>query len=344
MFNTVQLHLTYIWLDSNCQIRQTVKIIENKYEGEVIIHRHDLNRKSLSHIVYMIPNIYIDGSETNQSTSDNFEILLNPQVCYILPDNKPDKDGFIRLLILSDCHIQIEKNNYVPHPENTRHKAHNIFNQQHKNTDGSLIPITDIVCPLYTIKHNFIVHTSEPIKINSTKFYCIDSLLEHIINEIIIKSHLMELNILGYFFRNNNEIEIHIQNYGLTACDDLIILRYLVNRIFSQYNYTINTDNTINTYVNYSDSYMRGDAKSPLNYSPYEHIMYSISQLEKNHSECTKFTYGIANKNVSICIPKNTHFEQKGHIEDRRSSNNFDPYKTLSDIYKTITEGIYPSN
>lgn len=146
------------------------------------------------------------------------------------------------------------------------------------------------------------------------------------VDEIMIKAHKMELNVVGSNFEvAPGQAEIQLLEYGLNACDDLVMLRYLMTRVVNEYDCRINLHpkpiigdyNGSGAHVNYSDVFMRGEIPSPKNYTPYQHIMHAISKLEENHqkhiacyghdndkrltgehetSSLTTFTYGIANR------------------------------------------------
>ena len=47
------------------------------------------------------------------------------------------------------------------------------------------------------------------------------------------------------------------------------------------------------------------------------------------------FSFGVANRNVSIRIPRGVAEEKKGYLEDRRPSSNCDPYAVCDALVRT---------
>lgn len=378
MSNKMPLHLTYIWLDGNGELRNKVKIMNNVHDGTPIINKYIINQDTLSQCIHKLPIWNFDGSSTGQATRDNSEVILIPKQCYNSFDNT-DADKFIRLLVLCECYLPFDNNNYTPHPTNYRYHAEHIFSKKIINERGNAISISSVFKPLFGIEQEFFIVNKDgnPVEFNPNesqgRFYCaVDSPMEKIVNDMMVTSHLIGLNVVGCNFEvAPSQAEIQLLEYGLKACDDLIMLRYVMHRIASKYGYRINLHpkplsgdwNGSGAHVNYSDVFMRGETKSTMNMTSYDHIMHGISNLSNNHQkhiECygvdnhlrltgehetssiDKFTYGIANRGASVRIPRSTHFAGKGYFEDRRPASNFNPYQVLPLIFSTTSTDIIP--
>jgi glutamine synthetase len=380
MSNLTPLHLTYIWVDGNYGLRSKVKIMDNLHDGTPIVNKYIINQGVLSKCIQLLPIWNFDGSSTGQASRDNSEVILIPKRCYKSFDNT-DTDKFVRLLVLCECYLPFDNGHYTPHPTNHRYNAEKTFSETFKNEQGNHIPVSDIYAPLYGIEQEFFIIDKDgnPIEYNPNepqgRFYCaVDSPMEKIINEMMTTAHAINLNVVGCNFEvAPGQAEIQLLEYGLKACDDLMMLRYVMHRVASKYGYRINLHpkpltgdwNGSGAHVNYSDKFMRGESASPMNMTPYEHILHGISQLSNNHqkhiacygvdnhkrltgehetSSIDTFTYGIANRGASVRIPRSTHFTGKGYFEDRRPASNFDPYQVLPLIFKTTSTDIIPFN
>ena len=96
-----------------------------------------------------------------------------------------------------------------------------------------------------------------------------------------------------------------------------------------------------------------GDSKK----TGLEYIYEGIEKLSKKHTEHMKyygkdnilrltgkhetssyntFSWGEANRSVSIRIGKDTLNNKKGYFEDRRPASNIDPYLATGIIFKTV--------
>ena len=153
--------------------------------------------------------------------------------------------------------------------------------------------------------------------------------------------------------------ELQVCAEGIKAGDQLIMLRYILNRTAEQYGLSINYHpkpaegdwNGSGCHVNFSTTKMREDGG-------YQLILDAIKKLEQKHQQhmeaygadnqlrmtgahetasYDKFSYGVANRGASVRIPRSTEAEQKGYLEDRRPASNMDPYVVTSMIFATTS-------
>ena len=330
--------LEYIWIDGYNDIRGKTRIIDSTSE--------ELNLSN-------IPNWNFDGSSTGQAEGSNSEVILRPVKIY--------KNPFINTkykpsIILCDTWLP----NGDPHPSNTRINAVKIFDQKLE------------LQPWFGIEQEFFIINSKnnlPIGFNDNgsaspqgKYYCgVGGSKCHgrsIAEEVLYKCLDIGLNITGLNFEvAPGQCELQLKDIGIDAADELIILRYILNRTAEKYFLDIDYSakplkgdwNGSGCHVNFSTKPMRED-------NGFLVIEEAIKKLSKNHKEhlavycddnkdrltgqhetssIDKFTYGVGDRSASIRIPSETKTNKKGYFEDRRPSSSMDPYLVTSILFKT---------
>jgi glutamine synthetase len=349
-------HLTYIWLDSEETLRQKVRILEQ--DKELVLEN--------------VPIWNFDGSSTGQATRENSEVLLVPCRLYHSAELNNSYESYY---VLSECCVTGENGTIVPHPTNHRYNAEYMFNRKKDNTT-----LEDYFKPWFGIEQEFFVidpKTNFPVDYIPTgkqgEFYCAsDSKLNDMINNMMLCSREIGINVVGYNTESApGQAELQLLCQGLKACDDLIIMRYVIIQTAKKYGYRINFHpkvlksdwNGSGAHVNYSTLQMRDPTQSNANglTDCYDHIMHAIYKFEENHqkhiavygkdnelrltgehetSDINTFSYGIANRGCSIRIPTITHQQRYGYIEDRRPSSNFNPYLVLPLIFESSISGL----
>ena len=319
----------YIWLDVNKKFRSKIRVCSLEQ-------------------VYEEPWSY-DGSSTGQATTESSEILLFPKKIIPGPFN------INNYLVL--CSTSYNKD--------SRNQTEKIFNEliEHK--------------PMFGFEQEFFVidrNTNQVVGYNKLKnhqnkqfdYYCgvgaNNVYFRDFMNEVLENCLISGINVNGYNFEVAvGQAEFQVTGIGIDACDQLLLLRYIIERTGEKYNFIINYDckllgkewNGSGLHTNFSTEYMRNNPKDK------NYIINLIEKLGSKHNEAmkiygdnnhlrltgihetssfTKFTYGIGDRSASVRIPlpKNTNdiFYAK-YFEDRRPASNADPYLVASFILST---------
>jgi glutamine synthetase len=322
----------YIWLDGTQGLRSKTRIGLNNNPSEW----------------------NYDGSSTQQADGNDSEVILKPVKKYLNPfHSQKDCEEYLVL-----CETYLPNGN--PHKTNTRSIANTIFKH------GKV----ELFKPFFGIEHEFFVidnTTGKPLgfpteeNASQGKYYCaVGGPLREFLDKALNKCMEAGVIVTG----SNMEVcpgqaEIQVCDEGIAAGDDSIILKYILERLAGQYNYSIDFSakpvegdwNGSGCHVNFSTLTMREPGG-------YEEIINAIKRLEKKHKEhialygednkdrltgkhetssMETFTYGVADRGASIRIPRETDKKQCGYFEDRRPSSSADMYLVTSKIYETVT-------
>ncbi len=315
--------IEYIWIDGYGHTRSKTRVLHMKH-----VQLQD------------IPHWNYDGSSTGQATTEKSEVIIKPVALY--------KSPFIHIDYLVLCDTWLPSGE--PHPTNTRinyptssHGERFGFEQEFFLTDK---------------RGHILTSSNEP----QGDYYCGVG-ANHAIERACITEAMMNciyagLNITGM----NAEVapaqwELQIDDMGITACDGLWMLRYILTRTVELYGFGINFKpkpfanmNGSGCHTNFSTTLMR-------NKNGYEYILHTIYELSKRHkddithygldnrmrlsgtcetSSYDTFTYGVADRTASIRIPTDTHHHKCGYLEDRRPASNMDPYVVARILLTTI--------
>lgn len=328
MKNCSQYVCEYIWIGGSGELRSKTRVLRD------IILKID-----------SIPEWNYDGSSTKQAPSDgNTEVILKP--CAIFKDPFRFIDRHICILVLCDTY----DNNGNPLSTNHRNKAASIF----KNVT-SHIPWFGLEQE-YSIK----INSNSITPVNNESHYCgfANKLERTIVEEHLSACILIDLNISGINAEVASEQwEFQIgPSEGINAADELIIARYLLQRVAEKYHATIDYSPKITETANGSGCHINFSTETMRQPNGINEIMSSIEKLERRHTEhinvygeknhlrltgkhetsdLNKFTWGIGTRNTSVRIPNMTQKNGCGYFEDRRPAANIDPYQATSIIAET---------
>ncbi len=317
--------LEYIWLDGYTpepNLRSKTKVLT--LENEPVLES--------------LPIWNFDGSSTQQAEGNFSDCLLKPVKMVRDPQRK---NGYLVL-------CEVLNPDMTPHVSNTRsHIKDNMnmwvgFEQEYFIYEGEL--------PLG--------HTKGKMKPQG-EYYCGIG-TDNVSGRNIVEHHLdiclsAGLNVTGI----NAEValgqwEFQVMGKGtLESCDQLILCRYLLQRVAETYNVNIEYHpkplhgdwNGSGLHTNFSNKKMRevgGKEYFDAIFNVFElnhmkHIenygAYNEMRLTGKHEtqSIDKFSYGISDRGSSIRIPQVTvNNGWKGYVEDRRPASNGNPYKIHS--------------
>lgn len=319
----------YIWIGGRGEIRSKTKVIKTS----------DLKNSNY-------PEWNYDGSSTEQASSDgNTEVILKPVAQYIDPLRKID--NACCMLILCDTY----DNDGRPLPTNFRENASRIFSSKLDEE------------PWFGIEQEYFLVFHEKDDYAETKFfhYCgnVGDKLERKIAETHLKSCLEAgLQISGINSEvSPNQWEFQIgPAVGIDAGDQLIIARFLLERIAEWHNASVNYYPKPFSHINGSGCHINFSTKDMRELNGYEIIKSCMPKLERRHKEhieaygkdnhlrltgihetssMEKFSFGVGTRNTSVRIPNQTDKDGSGYFEDRRPAANIDPYRATSILFET---------
>jgi glutamine synthetase len=323
----------YIWLDGYTpepNLRSKTKVINFTKEDFTISD---------------LPMWTFDGSSTKQAEGVDSDCLLKPVKMIKDPQRK---NGYLVL-------CEVLNPDETPHISNTRSKI----------TDDSNLWL-GFEQEFFIYKKGLPLGHSEVSLRPQGEYYCGIG-HENVSGRDIIEHHLdvcisAGLNMTGI----NAEValgqwEYQVMGKGtLEACDQLIISRYLLNRLSETYGVSIeyhpkplgNTDwNGSGMHTNFSTKLMREEGGKEL----FDEIFRVLKSNHQKHIEVygsdnekrltgkhetqsiDKFSWGVSDRGASIRIPQSTVKNGwRGYLEDRRPASNACPYK----IAKQLTESL----
>ena len=324
----------YLWIGGEGELRSKTRVFK---AGEVCLDGN-----------LVVPNWNYDGSSTKQAASDgNTEVILKPHSIFADPFRKGEKSECY--IVLCDTYEPSGK----PLPTNHRYNADKLFNAR-----------VDEV-PWFGLEQEYflVLNSTESVNripVPDGRHYCGQSTR---VERIIVEKHLHACLYAGLTISGiNSEVSEDQWEFqigpciGICAADQLIVARYLLERVAELYNASINyypkPSSLINgsgCHINFSTASMR----APGGLKVIESCMPKLEKRHKEHiavygehnelrltgkhetSDMNKFSFGVGTRNTSVRIPTQTAKDGFGYFEDRRPASNIDPYKATSIVFKT---------
>ena len=322
--------LEYIWIGGNGEIRSKTRVLYNNCEN------------------IDIPIWNYDGSSTEQADSNkNTEVILKPCKKFINPLIQYNNN--IHYLILCETY----DTDLNPLPTNHRHNATKIFDQK-----------LDLE-PWFGLEQEyFMIHKSQSyvdVCEEDGRYYCGTQLNN--IERKIVEEHLQaclsaKITMSGL----NAEVAPNQWEFqvgpctGIDAGDELIIARFLLERIAEKYDVKINYIPKLRNDINGSGCHTNFSTSLTRCENGIIEIYNCMSKLENKHNEhiqvygkdnemrltgvhetssIRNFSFGVGTRNTSVRIPNQVVKDGCGYFEDRRPAANIDPYQVTSIIFKT---------
>jgi glutamine synthetase len=320
--------LEYIWLGGKGEIRSKTRVIHSFLP---------CNADCISDWNY-------DGSSTWQADSNSdTEIVLKPREVYKNP--LIALNNTVCYLVLCDTY----DSNGNPTSTNHRYLANELFEKGEEYE------------PWFGLEQEYFMEIESKSVFSSDGFhYCGKSVNN--IERTIAEEHMLacieaELNISGI----NSEVANFQWEFqvgpceGIMAADQLIIARYLLERIAEKYDVKINYHPKPSKFINGSGCHINFSTYRTRYEDGIEEIHRCIKCLGENHEELIKvygnnndlrltgfhetssyekFSWGIGTRNTSVRIPNQAVREKRGYFEDRRPAANIDPYLATSNLFK----------
>ncbi|KAL3137249.1 glutamate--ammonia ligase [Trebouxia sp. C0010 RCD-2024] len=303
-----------------------------------------------------LPVWNFDGSSTGQAPGDDSEVFLVPRAMYPDPFRQPGDN----ILVMCDCYEPPRvdesgetKTPMKPIPTNTRHAA-NLAMEKAKDQE-----------PWFGIEQEYtLLNSATKWPLGWPKngypgpqgpYYCSAGAGAAIGREVI-EAHYKACMFAGIDISGVNaevmpgQWEFQVGPVtGIAAGDQMWMARYLLLRVGELYNVIGSFDpkpvpgdwNGAGGHVNFSSNATRKEGTG------WDEIKKQIGKLEKKHalhiasygegnerrltgkhetSSMEDFSWGVANRSVSIRVGRDVPVDKCGYYEDRRPASNLDPY------------------
>lgn len=352
------LKFEYVWTDGD-----SPKNIRSK----VRYQRMNINslEQMKNNLVRLTPQWSFDGSSTLQADASDSDCMLNPVKVVANPMDPPSRINGESISYIVLCEVQDSEGN--PHKTNTRSSL--IKTVQSTEMNDLIVGfeqeyvITDPVTGKPVGWSDY--EDSKPP--SQGKYYCgVGS--DVIRGRKLADSHAFLCNKIGIgIFGTNAEVMLSQWEYQtiprpvLMAADDVILSRFILQRLAEDMNLAISYDpklidgdwNGSGGHINFSTEYMRKE-------SDIAYLNLLCGSMEKYHEESLEvygkgndkrltgkhetssideFTWGERDRSASIRIPHSTVKNGgKGHLEDRRPASNIDPYEAFNYLFTTINK------
>lgn len=335
-----------------------------------------------------IPVWNFDGSSTGQATGHESDVILRPVHIYENPfysDTKIHGEPMLAYIVLCECYNK----DYTTHATNTRvacslsaekfalseclfgiEQEYVLFERLRPNIggDNDYVMFDEIITPENAPSKTCLpykwISRNDPGKGPQGPYYC-SAGGDRSFGRVIADEHMLlclkaGIEICG----TNSEVMASQWEFQVGACDplktcdDLIVARYILNKVTEKYNCWASFHpkpykgdwNGSGAHTNFSTKEMRApggfkyvlEACEKMRATHTEHIqIYGIDnelRLTGAHETAaiTEYNWGVGNRGCSVRIPLHVFNNGCGYLEDRRPASNCDPYLVTNAIMKTI--------
>jgi glutamine synthetase len=312
--------LEYVWLGGNGELRSKTKVHLGSFSS-----------------LRDVPPWDYDGSSTGQAFHKNTEVELIPVKMF----KNPFVPGFLVL-----CETFVDGK---PHPSNHRWHADAVFDQR----------FDDHIW--FGLEQEYFM-LSEGWAVPRNSSYCAVG-NRHAIERKIAESHLRVCLETGLAISGINaevaacQWEFQIGPCeGIEAADQLIVARYLLERIAESHEVSISYAPKLYSDVNGSGCHTNFSTSKTRAVNGLAEIYKCVDKLEKAHerhmavygvgnearltgfhetASYKTFSSGVGTRHTSVRIGTKTEKEGKGYFEDRRPAANMDPYLVTAIMAET---------
>lgn len=335
-----RVQATYLWIDGTGEnIRLKDRVLDKIPSG-----------------VQDLPKWQYDGSSTYQAAGENSDTTLVPRAIY----KDPFKPGKNDIIVMCDTYNADGK----PTASNKRAACAEAMEKvaSHESWFGIEQEYT-----LLDVDGRPFGWPANGFPAPQGPYYCGVG-ADRVYARDLVEAHAIACLYAGIDFAGTNAEVMPAQweyqvgpSLGIKAADDLWVSRYILHRIAEEYGVVVTFDpkpmegqwNGAGAHTNFSTKAMRAnggikaieEAIQKLSkhqerhiraYDPKEgkdNIRRLVGRLET--SSIDKFSWGVANRAVSVRIPRGVADAGKGYLEDRRPSSNCDPYAVCDALIRT---------
>lgn len=263
---------------------------------------------------------------------------------------------------------------WTVHPKIWKHRPMIGFEQEFFVIDpetGYPVGFVQSACPFTrALSHLGLKPRYTPVSGQQGPYYCSNGFpkaqLREIMDEVLLNAREMEIRIAGFNYEvAPGQAEFQVFGEAWEACNDLVMLRFLLIRTAEKYGLKIDfrpvvvrgqNINNSGCHVNFSTEKMR--AKDGLNYIfafleylsdtseafPNKYVFENIygqgvcerltGRLET--SDWRDFSWDIGTRDTSVRIPISVNEAKCGYFEDRRPGANVNPYVISWHIFEQV--------
>lgn len=335
-----RVQATYLWIDGTGEnIRLKDRVLDKIPTG-----------------VEDLPHWQYDGSSTYQAVGENSDTTLIPRAVY----RDPFKPGKNDIIVMCDTYLADGQATKSNKRAALQAAIQNVGDQEPWFGIEQEYTLLDVDGRPFGWPANGFPAPQGP-------YYCAVG-ADRVYARDLVEAHAIACLYAGIDFAGTNAEVMPAQweyqvgpSLGMKASDDLWVSRYILQRIAEEFGVVVTFDpkpmeghwNGAGAHTNFSTKAMRADggmkaieeAIEKLSkrherhikaYDPNEgkdNIRRLVGRLET--SSIDKFSWGVANRAVSVRIPRGVAKAGKGYLEDRRPSSNCDPYAVCDALIRT---------